>query len=59
VYLGTAPKTGEKVIRRFQEIIDFQEAPRYLMVSDPDPYRIEEPLLWILYKLGIVEAVDA
>lgn len=59
LYIGIDPKTNQEIILRFREIIDLGEHPRYLMTSDPEPYRIEEPLLWILYKLGIVEAVEA
>lgn len=57
--LGVNPDTNEEVIRNFDDIKDAGEKVRYLMVSEPDPYRIEEPLLWILNRMNIIESVEA
>lgn len=59
VLIGYDSKVGKEIFRYFDEIRKLQERPRFLMTSDPDPCRIEEPLLWILFRLGIIEAVDA
>ena len=59
VLLGVNPDTNEEVIWDFDEIKEAKEKVRYLMVSEPDPYRIEEPLLWILSRMNIIESVEA
>lgn len=38
---------------------DETEETRHIPIQNPHPYRIEEPLLWILWKWGAIEAVEA
>ncbi len=59
VLLGVNPDTDEDVVWDFDTIKEAKEKVRYLMVSEPDPYRIEEPLLWILSRMNIIESVEA
>lgn len=59
VYIGKNLDTNEDVVMSFEEIKENKTPVRYLMKNDPNPCRIEEPLLWILYKLNIIEGVNA
>lgn len=59
VLLGTDPENGENVIRSFKEIHESNRHVEYWLNENPDPHRIEEPLLWILHQLGVINGVDA
>lgn len=44
-------------VRKLEE--DKNGQPRYAPSSLPNPKRIEEPLLWILHQLGVVDAINS
>ncbi|MBS6705033.1 MAG: hypothetical protein KH281_01135 [Lachnospiraceae bacterium] len=59
VLLGKHPDSGEEVIQTFEEIRLSDKHIEYWLNENPDPYRIEEPLLWVLYRLNVINGVDA
>lgn len=59
VLLGNHPDNGEPVIQSFEEIRLSDRHVEYWLNENPDPYRIEEPLLWLLYRLNVINGVDA
>lgn len=59
VMLGYHPDDGEEVIKSFEEIKMNDNSVEYWLNENPDPYRIEEPLLWALSELKIINSVDA
>lgn len=59
VMLGYHPDDGKEVIKSFEEIKMNGNSVEYWLNENPDPYRIEEPLLWALSELKIVNSVDA
>lgn len=59
VFLGYHPEDGSEVILSFDEIRNSTSMIEYWMEQHPAPCRIEEPLTWILYELGVIQGVDA
>lgn len=59
VFLGYHPEDGSEVILSFDEIRESDSMIEYWMEQHPLPCRIEEPLTWILYELGVIQGVDA
>ncbi len=59
VFLGYSPEDSSEVILNFDEIINNTSMIEYWMEQFPAPCRIEEPLTWILYELGVIQGVDA
>lgn len=59
VLLGLHPDTQEEVLKSFEEIRISDSTVEYWMNENPDPYRIEEPLLWSLCELDVINGVDA
>lgn len=53
-------KIQEDIKNMEKRFVEMQDDRRKGLLPDaPNPCRVEEPLLWILYKLGIIDAVDA
>lgn len=57
ILIGSHPVDESEVILGFDEIRNRNTPVRYQMESNPNPIRIEEPLLWILYALNIIAPI--
>lgn len=59
IVLGRDSENGNEVVQSFEEIRTSGHQVEYWLGENPDPCRIEEPLLWILYRLNVIRDVDA